>query len=82
MFFAEIRAINFFQKSKTHALRRSIHYFFESRKLTPIREKGKLHDILTDKMLFVEKKRDYFYAAKANVRSAEVDPLVFRTPKS
>lgn len=65
MQFTEIRAINFFQKSKTHALRRSIHCFFESRKLTLFRKKGKLHDILTDKMLFVEKKRDYFSCRKS-----------------
>ena len=51
---------------KTHAPRWLVHGFFETRRNKVIREKGKLYDLYTDKMLFAVKWSNYFYARKAN----------------
>ena len=53
------------QKSKAHALRSLIHNYFDSQRNKVIEAKQKLHDLLTDKMLFLVKRGDYFYARKA-----------------
>ena len=52
-------------KSKEHALRSLIHNYFDSQRNKVIEEKQKLHDLLTDKTLFLVKRGDYFYARKA-----------------
>ena len=41
-----------------------------------IREQGKLHDLLTDQMLFAEKQRYYIYARTKRTLYG-VDPLLF-----
>ena len=43
------------------AQRRFIHYVIETRRNKVNREKGKLQDLLTDKMLFALKQRDDNY---------------------
>ena len=55
----------FMKKSKTHVLLKLIHCFIISHRNTVIREKGKVHDLSTDKMLFALKRNDCFYARKA-----------------
>ena len=57
------------KQSKAFALRSLVHNYFDSQRNKVIEEKQKLHDLLTDKMLFLVKRGDYFYARKANERS-------------
>ena len=49
-------------KSTKHVLLRLINCFFEGQRKKVIKEKGKVHDRLTEKMLFAVKTSDYFYA--------------------
>ena len=55
----------FLCQNKTHAQRRLTRCFFESGRHKVIQKKGKLHNSLSDKMLFAVKQSDCFYAGKA-----------------
>lgn len=66
------------QKSKTQALRRSIHCVFASRRNKRIsREKKLLHDPITYKMLLAQKLSDDFYTTKAKGTLYPGWPIVF-----